>query len=91
MPTPAVGPREQVPPLSGPCARYVSTPAFPAHDPDARAQRLAAGAAKRKAEAALVALHKRQAALLPAATRPAPGEDRPDSAVRPPAQQHALP
>ena len=59
----------------------MSTPAFPAHNPDARAQRLAAGAAKRKAEAALVNLHKRQAALQPAA-RPAPGGDQPASAVR---------
>ena len=64
------------------CARYVSTPAFPAHNHDARAQRLAAGAAKRKAEATLVKLHKRQAALQPAAARPVPGGDQPTSAVR---------
>ena len=62
-------------PAPGACARYVSTPAFAAHDKDARKQRAAADAAKRKAEAALVALHKRQAALAPpqAAARDEPG------------------
>ena len=39
--------------------RYVATPAFAAHDKDARRQRAAANKARRKAEQALVALHRR--------------------------------
>lgn len=66
------------------CRRYVSTPAFPAHDKDARRQRAAADAAKRKAEVALVALHKRQAALAPAAAREEPGAGQAAPGVRGP-------
>ncbi len=43
--------------------RYVATPAYAAHEKDARKQRAAADAAKRKAETALVKLHQRQTAL----------------------------
>ncbi|KAK9919071.1 hypothetical protein WJX75_009128 [Coccomyxa subellipsoidea] len=42
---------------------YVETPAYAAHEKDARKQRAAADAAKRKAETALVKLHQRQTAL----------------------------
>ncbi|CAL8471540.1 g11082 [Coccomyxa elongata] len=42
---------------------YVATPAYAAHEMDARKQRAAADAAKRKAETALVKLHQRQSAL----------------------------
>lgn len=39
------------------------TPAYAAHEKDARKQRAAADVAKRKAETALVKLHQRQSAL----------------------------
>ncbi len=42
--------------------RYLATPAYAAHDKDARRQRQAADAARRKAEEALVKLHARQTA-----------------------------
>ena len=42
--------------------RYLATPAYAAHDKDARKQRLAADAAKRQAEEALTRLHARQTA-----------------------------
>lgn len=42
-----------------PPRRYVATPAFAAHDQDARRQRAAANKARREAEQALVALHRR--------------------------------
>lgn len=41
----------------------METPAYAAHEKDARKQRAAADAAKRKAETALVKLHQRQTAL----------------------------
>ena len=42
-----------------PPRRYVATPAFAAHDQDARRQRAIANKARREAEQALVALHRR--------------------------------
>ena len=42
-----------------PPRRYIATPAFAAHDQDARRQRAAANKARREAEQALVALHRR--------------------------------
>lgn len=47
----------------GSVCRYVATPAYSAHEKDARKQKAAAGVAKRKAEEALLNLHRRQAAL----------------------------
>lgn len=49
--------------------RYNATPAYAAHDKDVRKQRLAADAAKRKAEEALVKLHARQTAPVAAPDR----------------------
>jgi hypothetical protein len=43
----------------------MATPAYAAREKDARKQKAAANAAKRKAETALVNLHRRQAALQP--------------------------
>lgn len=46
--------------------RYLATPAYAAHDKDARRQRQTADAARRKAEEALVKLHARQTAPMAA-------------------------
>ena len=59
----------------------MATPAYAAHDKDVRKQRLAADAAKRKAEEALVALHARQTA-----PEAAPNQAAHDSVAGAPAQ-----